>query len=937
MSTDPLFRRIKLHAEKRLRFTPEMTQAQRLPKLKEFLRLEDEMLQRYHNKGDSGLRVAMARSIMIDVLIESLYQVAISTYEIEYGTLPCDVCVVALGGYGREELCPFSDIDLMFLYPTKVKDKILTPMQELLTNEILYPLWDLKFKVGHSSRTVKETIEEAKSDNQTKNALLESRIICGSKTLFKTFEKSFKNYYQKADAAPYVEERLEDQKSRRTKYGNTVFLQEPDIKNGVGGLRDYQNILWMAQVTLGARSLDEIVEKNFLEEADKKQLLTAYSFLLRTRNELHFQSNRPTDLLNLEKQPRIAWGLGYRQKNIFVRVEAFMRDYYSHAQKIYLTSKLLEQRLAVADIGLKKKSISLKAALFSRRFTQEKTIDGFLFHDDEISFSKNDVFKEDPARLIRIFRYQQQYELKLDLDLSILITQSLPLITFGLINDPAVNKTFRSILQSKGNVYPILLNMHELGVLGRFMPEFGKLNCLVQHEYYHRYTADIHVLNTIQELDNVFNADDPETRSFRDELYKTSKPGLLYIILLLHDIGKSHSIKGHCEHGVTIAIPILKRLQVAEKLHPPILLIIKQHLEMARFWQRFDVDDPRTAESFAKIVKDPDSLRYLYVHTYCDAKGTAGSLWNNYKNTLHQRLFHQTLEFLNNEQSPAERQKEKKEHMYNEIIEKRIPEIPQEEIEAHFNLLPERYFLHNSPEEIELHIKMVNQLLTNISEADSIGSLLPIIDWNDDVDQGLTAVNIVTWDRAGLFYKLAGALTVAGLNILSTKAISRSDHITIDTFYVVAPGGGVVQSERIREIFQQEVEESLLRNKNLMPGIVEQAKAQNASTSLLKSTDNLKARIPCSVAVYHELSLRRTIIEVQANDHLGLLYQLSKSISDHGFDINFARVATERGAAIDTFYIEAINQEDNNNNENLVKLRNELNKIVASEAFLAVI
>jgi len=293
------------------------------------------------------------------------------------------------------------------------------------------------------------------------------------------------------------------------------------------------------------------------------------------------------------------------------------------------------------------------------------------------------------------------------------------------------------------------------------------------------------------------------------------------------------------------------------------------------------------------------------VHTFCDARGTAADLWNSYKDTLHTTLFRATFEKLKLGAAFEASYEEKKKMTQQELIAKRIPGISDDEVTAHFSLLPDRYFIHTDAGEIALHIQMVNRLLKSISAADSVGSLRPIIDWKDDLNRSLTVVNVVTWDRAGLFYKLAGAFSVAGLNILGAKVISRTDHIAIDTFYVVEPGRGVVQSGAAQESFARTIEAALVTNKDLLPDIVAQAK-RIAATRYLAPQNNeaLHSSFPPSVEVYHELSMQRTIVEVQARDQIGLLYRLAKTISDQGFDITFARIGTERGVAIDTFYIE---------------------------------
>jgi [protein-PII] uridylyltransferase len=268
-----------------------------------------------------------------------------------------------------------------------------------------------------------------------------------------------------------------------------------------------------------------------------------------------------------------------------------------------------------------------------------------------------------------------------------------------------------------------------------------------------------------------------------------------------------------------------------------------------------------------------------------------------------------------------------------ELISQRIPGISNDEITAHFSLLPDRYFIHTEGAEIALHIQMVNKLFTSIATTDSVGTLRPVIDWKDDLNRSLTVVNVVTWERAGLFYKLAGALSVAGLSILGAKVISRTDHIAIDTFYVVEPGRGVVQSAAAQEAFAKTIESALLSNQDLYPEIVAQAK-KIASTRYQAASNGeaLHSSFPPTVDVYHELSMERTIVEIQARDQIGLLYRLAKTISDHGFDITFARIGTERGVAIDTFYIESANHEPVEDPTRLHTLRDALAAIIATPA-----
>ncbi len=911
-------------------FTSDTPAPARLAACRTYLETEGKRIQELHQSGAPGRKVAGALADRMDGLLVSLFTTALASWRKQNGEPPLPVCLVALGGYGRHELSPLSDVDVMFLYPEAKKTPELAKFQEHLSNGILYPLWDLKLKIGHSTRALNEVFAEAARDIKTKTSLLESRLIAGSETLYDNFADAYRKHYLQTDPKAYIAARLQDQGSRRAQHGDTVFLQEPDIKNGVGGLRDYQNALWMSQVRLGITRLDELEEQHYLQPAELREFQDAYDFLLRVRNELHYMSKHPTDVLNLDTQPRLAANLGYKQEVLLERVEAFMQDYYRQAQAIYRISKTIEQRLALTIAAGPGLVGSLKNLMLARRSERTKRIDGFVLRGSELAYENKDIFQQDPVRLIRVFRHCQQLGCTPDLDLSSLIRGSGQLITRQVIESADANLAFQTILEEAGQVYPCLSLMHELGVLGRFVPEFAPLTCLVQHEYYHRYTADIHTLSTIRELDTIFTAADPRAEKYREVLHQTAKPTLLYLILLLHDIGKSEGIQGHAEAGVTVAAPVLDRLNVPADTRVTINFIIKNHLIMARFWQKHDLDDPQSSAAFAEMVGDADQLRYLYVHTYCDANGTSASLWNSYKDSLHRRLFDTTLERLAYGEGVEARLKARKEMTRQNLIAQTIPGISPDEITAHFNLLPERYFIQTDEPEITLHIQMVNRLLHTISTADSLNPLRPVIEWKDDINRSYTTVHVVTWDRAGLFYKLAGAFSVAGLSILSARITTRADHIAIDTFHIVEPGRGIVQNQKAMETFARTVDDALVSDKDLLPEITAQAaKLANANRYKTTAASELPATFPPTVEVYHELSLKRIIVEIQAHDKIGLLYQLVKTISDHGFDITFARINTERSIALDTFYIEPQKSDSAVEESHLLVLRDALRAVIA--------
>ncbi len=898
----------------------------RLELYKKWIAQEDRRLLKLHQSTTSGLKVAKARSNTIDQLLQHLYHYNLKRFEKENGALPFPTGIVALGGYGRAEMCPGSDVDIMFLYPEKIKYKLFPQFQKVFAERVLYILWDLRLKVGHSTRTIKQTMEEAKADVQSKNAMLESRLVAGSNDLFRVWQQAYLNFCKK-NAQQYVEQRLFEQQKRREKYGGVVFIQEPDIKNGPGGLRDYQNLLWISLIKLNTASLSDLVDHGYLSKEERLKLRKAYDFLLRTRNQLHFQSSRPTDLMTFDHQAAIAKAFHYQPEDPLKQVEAFMRDYYRNLQNIYRLSGLLEHRLSL--IRRSPNSITFREVIDARRKERPRIIDGFAVRGKELTQENRNIFKKDPLRLIRVFRHCQQLNVRPDFDLTNLIANSLALIDQSVVEAPEANATFRSILAELGNVFPVLSSMHELGVLGKFLPEFDRLTCLVQHEFFHRYTADIHTLNTIKELDNLLTERKESGKPYRHEFHKLEEPSILYIVLLLHDIGKGVSLKGHDKIGVDISRPILRRMGLNSRLSDQILFIIGNHLEMARFWQRHDIDDPQTVRKFARMVENLAHLRLLFLHTYCDARGTSSSLWNGYKDMLHRRLFSATRSQLATDGNFELELREQKEHMYRKLLSQPIPGVEPEEIHAHCNLLPERYFVNNSEEEIILHTRMVNQLLRNINQADSLAALSPVIHWRDDLNRGLTVVTLVTWDRSGLFYRLAGSFSLANLNIVSAKAINRMDHITIDTFYVSDAKGGIVERPSVRQVFEKSIDRSVVKNKDLTQRIM--TASRETKSPLFRSQRRANTPFPQTVDVYHEVELNKNIIEIQAVDRIGLLYFLAKCIYQNGYDITFARISTERDIAVDTFYIE--NSRDRtgyDNTTNLLALKDSLVKVIDS-------
>ncbi len=875
-------------ARSSLRLGETLDNAARLPLMKDFLTRHTAALRQWHAQGMDSRAVSHYRARTMDVLNISLYELALRQAGLEGA--PVKAALIATGGYGREELSPHSDMDFMLLFDETIPPDVLENLQEAFTDRMLYPLWDLNLKVGHSMRTIDQAIEEAHKDNFTKNALLEARLVYGDSILFERFEKTFADDCA-MDPKGYLRERLDGGYERRKRYGNTVFLQEPEIKNGTGGLRDYQNLLWIGKVVLGARGIGELARKGYLSVEEANELENAHAFLLRVRNEVHFQSARPTDLLDLERQGVVALALGYGEPNLLRRIEIFMRDYYASAHTIYRLARLVEQRL--------------ERDYFPRPEANEEglRVDGFRIAGGFVFAESPDVFKEDPGRLIRVFRHAQQHKASFDFSLEVLVRERAGLATADIALSPQTQGCLRQILEDVGNVAETLGRMHGLGMLVKFLPEFEHLTCLVQHEHYHRYTVDIHTLATIARLDMVFNGEDPEAAVYLPQLRHLETPWVLYAALLMHDAGKADGIKGHSQVGVKIAGPVFDRLGLSSAQKNLALFVIAHHMEMSRVCQRYDVEDPRTASVFARTVENAQNLRALFVHTYCDANGTSATLWNAYKQALHVQLFNATLARIEGDgASPARVLAEAKSRLWETLARTQAEDdLPDDEVSAHFAMMPDGYFLNATPEEVRCHLMMAHELFESLRAEDGVQTLTPVIQWSHDEASGLSSLDVVTWDRTGLFYRLAGALAAAGINILSTRAFSREDDITIDTFAVEEAHGGPVKSPHTRARFEKAMARTLIDGADLMPEI--EAQAEKISRTFFSREKSLKAKVATQVQAYREEALGKNVVEVRANDRIGLLHRIAKAISEAGFDISFARIATERGVALDTFYV----------------------------------
>lgn len=890
-----LLDKIESSAAQRLTLAAGTPPAQELARYRRYLKVESHRLKMLHRAGAGGREVCQARAAVLNSLIRHILD-AVQQSGAKGADDARAVSVVAIGGYGRGELNPFSDIDIMFLHAGDlVSNGKPKPSMSAVTDGLLYTLWDIGLKVGHSVRGVAECAVVAGSDMQSQTSLIESRLIAGPSAVFEQMQRVLVAKCVRGREDEYIAARIADQEARRNKFGNSAYLQEPNIKNGSGALRDYQNLLWMIYFKFRARTLREIQERELITSLEQRQLEAAYDYLLRVRTELHYQSNRAVDVLSRNAQPAVAHNLGFTDRSPGKRVEKFMRVVYTHMRNIYLITRTLEQRLALAREPRRFAAIS-RLWQSSPWRGEPQQIDGFRITHGKLEALNARIFRDQPRRLIRAFLHAQQRGLELHPDLAQAIRHHLTLVDRSFLADPHVHQTFLEILNQRGNVGPILRVMHELGFLGKYLPEFGRLTCLVQHEFFHQHTTDEHTLICLEKLDQIWDAQEPPFGNYKALFQGLDHPYLLYLALLLHDAGKASQCAKHSDASARIAARAAKRLGLDGAATHSLVLIIEHHLLMAQVSQRHDLDDPSVIRNFMSQIQTLENLNLLTLLTFADSQGTSPDLWNGFKESLLWGLYHRASSTLNAQGDSASTEARQRELMAEQVQRLMPQSFGLNELKAHFKHMPDRYFSSRDTREIVSDLALAHRFMhLQIGEAEA--ALEPVLHWHNEPDRGYTAVTICTWDRAGLFSKIVGCLAKCGLNVFGARIYSRSDGVILDYFQVTeAPKGALVDRAK-REEFERLLKEALRDS--------DSKKTSSGSPAALAGAapNPDEQMIPTIVTVDNRTSDYTTVIQVQAEDRVGLLHAISQTLAELDLNLVSAKIATEKGAAIDSFNV----------------------------------
>jgi len=838
----------------------------RLELLRQHLSSNVDFLRAAHLGGASGQQSVQAYAAFMDGFLTTIYRLAVEDAKRE-GAPPAHMVLVALGGYGRGELHPLSDLDLMVIY-----DGDMGPMVQRATQGLLYTLWDLGLQVGHAVRSLPDCLAMARTDFASRTSMQQARHLVGDRRLFNRFRKVLSENVYRKDFAQFLATTLAERDQRYRKFGGSPYMGEPNVKESAGGLRDIHTAMWLASTKFGTRTLQELADKRLITAREQRQADEALTFLWRVRNELHFLSGHKNDVLGREVQPQISKNFGYVADDVALAVEKFMRDYYLHARVIHRVSRRLIARC--------RETLSRPRPV-QRRLRQDALADGLFVLDGQLHLVDPDgrAFREDPTRLMKVFWHSHRLGFELGIDVERAMEDALDLIDERFQRSTEVRDLFLSICRNWGRVTQTLREMHELGVLGRYLPEWGALTCLVQYDVYHKFTADQHSLLAVENLEALAPGQSAESEGIAQVLNDVERPDLLMLGMLLHDIGKGKG-HGHVAKGIPLSQELTARIGLDPPIAESVVFLVAHHLTMSHIAQRRDIDDPKTVESLAEVAGTPQRLRMLYLLTYADMRAVGPGVMTGWQARILWELFNRTRVRL----TGGRVERPSREAVADRVLEEMGAEGSRREVLGHLAMVPDRYLLTTAAQRIAAHLRLVERLDEDVAATELF----------HHPDIGSSELVIVTKDVPGLFSLIAGSLAAEGINILSAQIHTRADGIAIDTFQVNDPfGEAVTEDARWRRTLDGL--RRVLRGEQSVEALLEERRAVRPSRADVAG--------PPRITVDNRLSDTHTVVEVKCPDRVGLLHAITRTFAAIGLDIGSARIATEIDQAYDTFYV----------------------------------
>ena len=816
--------------------------------------------------GRDGAVYVGRHSLGMDQLLASLLDILVQRHQ------AAGVALVAVGGYGRGELAPNSDIDLLFL---TAHDN--DPAADIVVEALLYLLWDLGLKVGHAKRTVADTIRASREDQTILTGLLEMRFVAGDRPLARKLDGAFRREVARLKPVDFVDAKLQERDQRHDRQGATRYVVEPNIKEGKGGLRDLHTLFWIAKFAYRADSIIDIVDKGILRESEARRFAAAQRFLWTVRCHLHLRSGRPEERLDFDAQMAIAPLMGFASRGGMRDVERFMKRYYLAARDVGNLTRII---CAAMETDFRKRRLG-----WAEEFRGRQDFGHFRIRSGRINLDPELMFREAPLRMLEIFHLALEQKADIHPQALQRITRGLHALGDATRDDPRAAEEFLAILTSKHNPERVLRLMNESGVLGRFLPDFGKIVAMMQFDMYHSYTVDEHTIQVVGILHQIESGGLAKTAPVATSVMpEIESRRALFVAALLHDIAKGRD-GDHSELGAELALEVCPRLGLTTEETETVSWLVRHHLLMSKTAFRYDLNDPKTIDDFTAIVQSPERLKLLLVLTVADIRGVGPTIWNGWKAALMRDLYYQSDAVLRGAEASVIAASSAEEA--REMARAGLPSWSDGDFAAHAARLPRNYW---TGFDTEIHVRHA-ELSHSFRDLD-----VPLlVDFRQVADRKVTELTLLTVDDAGLFSRVAGAVAGHGINIIGARITTCTDGTILDVFQLQTTKNELVEDTRLLERVKDSIDSAVTGT--LRP----QAALRERWQSLPARVRRLP--VPSRVILSNRISSTHTVIEVNGRDFPGLLHRLTQTFADLGLQIQTATVSTYGERVVDVFYV----------------------------------
>ena len=831
-----------------------------------------EVRRRFEETGD-GAATIREQCFLMDQLIRTLFDLVTQViYPLPNPTSGERLAIVAVGGYGRGELAPYSDIDLLFLLPYKR-----TPHTEQVVEYLLYLLWDLGLKIGQSTRSVEECLRQAKSDLTIRTGLLEARYLWGDQPLFHELKRRFDSDVVKGSAAQFVAGKLAERDARHKRVGDSRYQLEPNVKEGKGGLRDLHTLFWIAKYIYRTDDVAKLVELGVLSAEESQRFDRAQKFLWTVRCHIHYLAGRGEERLTFDLQTEIGRRMGYTDHVGSRGVERFMKHYFLVAKDVGDLTRIF---CAILESDQKHK----RRLSWVRWGSPRRALGGFVVDGERLTIPTEDFFKKDPLALLRLFHVAQQHELDIHPRALRAAGQSLRLIGQKLREDPEANRLFLEILTSRKDPETALRRMNEAGVFGRFIPDFGRVVAQMQYDMYHVYTVDEHTLFAIGILHKIERGLLKEELPLATQLMPTIvSRRALYLAVLLHDIAKGRG-GDHSEIGEQIALKLGPRLGLSAEETETVAWLVRWHLLMSSTAFKLDIGDPQTIANFVERVQSPERLKLLLALTVADIRAVGPKVWNGWKAALLRELYHRAIEVISGGLSGDGQ--DTRVASAQAAARQLLPDFSEAEFATFVGRGYPFYWLSFDPDTHARHARLMR-------EAEASGAPLTV-EKRVDPHRSVTEITLYTADHPGLFSRIAGALAISGANIVDAKIMTMSNGMALDTFWVQDSAGGAFDRPdklaKLAVVFENVLTGDLKPHRELARSL-----AITSRTRVFTVTPR--------VLLDNKVSGSHTVIEVNGKDRPGLLFELTRALTHLNLQVSSAKISTYGEKVVDVFYV----------------------------------